>query len=133
MGSAARNSGPGGQPRGPGAGRGAARQRLLGGGLVKPDVVFFGENVPAPRVERCYAAVDALAETGGVLLVAGSSLTVMSGFRFVRRAAKAEIPVVVVNRGETRGDDLATYKLDVGCSEFLEELAGQPTAQIPSR
>lgn len=103
------------------------------GGLLKPDVVFFGENVPAPRVERCYAAVDALAESGGVLLVAGSSLTVMSGFRFVRRAAKAEIPVVVVNRGETRGDDLATHKLDVGCSEFLVELAGQLTAQMPSR
>ncbi len=94
------------------------------GGVLKPDVVFFGENVPAPRVARCYAAVDALADCGGVLLVAGSSLTVMSGFRFVRRAAKAAIPVVVVNRGETRGDELATYKLDVGCSEFLERLAG---------
>jgi NAD-dependent SIR2 family protein deacetylase len=103
------------------------------GGVLKPDVVFFGENVPAPRVERCYAAVDALADRGGVLLVAGSSLTVMSGFRFVRRAAKAEIPVVVVNRGTTRGDDLATYKLDVGCSEFLAELADQPTAPMPRR
>ena len=87
-------------------------------------MVFFGENVPAPRVARCYDAVDALAERGGALLVAGSSLTVMSGFRFVRRAAKAEIPVVVVNRGETRGDDLATYKVDAGCSEFLAQLAG---------
>lgn len=102
------------------------------GGILKPDVVFFGENVPAPRVARCYAAVDALAENGGVLLVAGSSLTVMSGLRFVRRAAKAEIPVVVVNRGVTRGDDLATYKLDAGCSEFLSLLADQ-TAQTPSR
>ena len=95
--------------------------------MLKPDVVFFGENVPAPRVARCYDAVDALAERGGALLVAGSSLTVMSGFRFVRRAAKAEIPVVVVNRGETRGDDLATYKVDVGCSEFLAQLAGSLT------
>ena len=94
------------------------------GGVLKPDVVFFGENVPPPRVERCYAAVDALADTDGALLVAGSSLTVMSGFRFVRRAAKAGTPVVIVNRGTTRGDELATYKLDVGCSEFLEELAG---------
>lgn len=93
------------------------------GGVLKPDVVFFGENVPAPRVERCYAAVDVLAENGGVLLVAGSSLTVMSGFRFVRRAARAGTPVVIVNRGATRGDDLATYKLDVGCSEFLTALA----------
>jgi NAD-dependent SIR2 family protein deacetylase len=96
------------------------------GGVLKPDVVFFGENVPAPRVERCYAAVDALG-SDGVLLVAGSSLTVMSGFRFVRRAARAGTPVVIVNRGTTRGDDLATYKLDVGCSEFLTALAGQPT------
>ncbi|GEP33844.1 NAD-dependent protein deacetylase [Nocardioides szechwanensis] len=93
------------------------------GGVLKPDVVFFGENVPAPRVERCYAAVDGLASSGGALLVAGSSLTVMSGFRFVRRAARAGVPVVIVNRGVTRGDDHATYKLDVGCSEFLSELA----------
>ena len=91
-------------------------------GVLKPDVVFFGENVPPPRVERCYAAVDGLAGTDGALLVAGSSLTVMSGFRFVRRAAKAGTPVVLVNRGPTRGDDLATYKLEVGTSEFLTEL-----------
>jgi len=93
------------------------------GGLLKPHVVFFGENVPADRVERCYAAVDALAPGRGALLVAGSSLTVMSGFRFVRRAARAGVPVVIVNRGATRGDDLATYTLDVGCSEFLTALA----------
>ena len=95
------------------------------GGVLKPDVVFFGENVPPPRVERCYAAVDALAETGGALLVAGSSLTVMSGFRFVRRAAKAGTPVVIVNRGLTRGDDLATCKVEAGCSEFLDALAAR--------
>ena len=89
--------------------------------MLKPDVVFFGENVPAPRVARCYDAVDALVERDGALLVAGSSLTVMSGLRFVRRAAKAGTPVVIVNRGETRGDELATYKIDVGCSEFLDQ------------
>ncbi|MFC6288165.1 NAD-dependent protein deacetylase [Nocardioides sp. GCM10027113] len=93
------------------------------GGTLKPDVVFFGENVPAPRVERCYAAVDALADTDGALLVAGSSLTVMSGLRFVRRAAKLGVPVVIVNRGTTRGDELAAYKVDDGCSGFLERLA----------
>ncbi|HCB03474.1 MAG TPA: Sir2 family NAD-dependent protein deacetylase [Nocardioides sp.] len=93
------------------------------GGVLKPHVVFFGENVPVDRVERCYEAVDALADTGGVLLVAGSSLTVMSGFRFVRRAAKAGTPVVIVNRGTTRGDDLATHRLAVGTSEFLTALA----------
>ena len=53
----------------------------------------------------------------------GSSLTVMSGFRFVRRAARAGVPVVIVNRGATRGDDLATVKLDAGCTEFLTALA----------
>jgi NAD-dependent SIR2 family protein deacetylase len=105
------------------------------GGILKPDVVFFGENVPKDRVARCMAAVDALAGTEslelrgerhegkGVLLVAGSSLAVMSGYRFVRRAAKAEIPVVIVNRGATRGDGEAAYKLEVGTSEFLTTLA----------
>jgi len=92
------------------------------GGALKPDVVFFGENVPLPRVARCYAAVDALAGTGGALLVAGSSLTVMSGFRFVRRASKLGVAVVIVNRGATRGDDHATYKVELGCSDFLGAL-----------
>ncbi len=91
------------------------------GGLLKPHVVFFGENVPAERVARCYAAVEALGDDG-VLLVAGSSLTVMSGLRFVKRAARAGTPVVIVNRGTTRGDDHATYTLGVGCSEFLTDL-----------
>jgi NAD-dependent SIR2 family protein deacetylase len=67
--------------------------------------------------------VDALAEVDGVLLVAGSSLTVMSGFRFVRRAARAGTPVVIVNRGATRGDELASYRLEAGTSEFLTALA----------
>ena len=95
---------------------------LACGGVLKPHVVFFGENVPAPRVEQCYAAVDALG-SDGVLLVAGSSLTVMSGLRFVKRAARNGTPVVIVNRGWTRGDELASYKLEVGCSEFLTDLA----------
>jgi len=92
------------------------------GGALKPHVVFFGENVPADRVARCYAAVEALG-TDGALLVAGSSLTVMSGLRFVKRAAQHGTPIVIVNRGATRGDPLATYLLDVGCSEFLTRLA----------
>ena len=91
------------------------------GGVLKPDVVFFGENVPADRVSRCYDAVDAVG-VDGALLVAGSSLTVMSGLRFVKRAAKAGTPVVIVNRGATRGDDLASYKLEMGTSEFLVAL-----------
>jgi len=91
------------------------------GGVLKPDVVFFGENVPPARVQRCYDAVDALT-SDDALLVVGSSLTVMSGLRFVRRAAKAGTPVVIVNRGDTRGDDLATVKVHAGCSEFLQAL-----------
>ena len=90
------------------------------GGVLKPDVVFFGESVPKERVQLCYDAV-AGAEA---LVVAGSSLAVMSGLRFVRAAHKRGIPVVIVNRGATRGDDLATIKLDVGCSEFLNDLSG---------
>ena len=94
------------------------------GGPLKPDVVFFGENVPADRVARCYAAVEALG-TSGALLVAGSSLSVMSGLLFVKRAARGGTPIVIVNRGVTRGDELASYKLEVGCSEFLAALAGR--------
>lgn len=91
------------------------------GGTLKPDFVYFGENVPKDRVERSYAMVDAAA----ALVVAGSSLTVMSGLRFVRHAAKQEKPVVIINRGTTRGDDLATIKLEAGVSEALTWLAAE--------
>lgn len=90
------------------------------GGLLKPDVVFFGESVPRPRVADCFARVDA----ADLLVVLGSSLTVMSGLRFVRHAAKRGLPVLIVNRGRTRGDDLATCKVDGGVSEFLAGLSG---------
>jgi len=103
------------------------------GGALKPDVVFFGENVPPARVERCYAAVDALPDTDGALLVAGSSLSVMSGLRFVKRAAKAGTDVVIVNRGTTRGDELATVRVEAGCSEFLAQLTSRRTdSSMPS-
>ena len=90
------------------------------GGTLKPDFVYFGENVPKDRVEKAYAMVDDAA----ALVVAGSSLTVMSGLRFVRHAAKDGKPVVIINRGETRGDDKATIKLEAGVSESLTWLAG---------
>lgn len=89
------------------------------GGPLKPDVVFFGENVPGVRVDAAYAAVD----DTDALLVAGSSLTVMSGLRFVKRAAVRHLPIVVVNRGATRGDDLATLQLDADCSRALGAIA----------
>jgi NAD-dependent SIR2 family protein deacetylase len=81
-------------------------------GLLKPDVVFFGENVPRERFER---ACEALAGADA-LLVAGSSLMVYSGFRFVRLAHESGLPIAIVNRGRTRGDELADIKIegDVG-------------------
>jgi NAD-dependent SIR2 family protein deacetylase len=81
-------------------------------------VVFFGESVPKDRVERAYALVD----SAEMLVVLGSSLTVMSGLRFVRHNAKLGRPVVIINRGPTRADDLATVKIDGGCSETLAAL-----------
>ena len=87
-------------------------------GRLKPDVVFFGESVPKARVEAAYALV----EHADVLVVLGSSLTVMSGLRFVRHQARLQQPVVIINRGHTRGDDLATVKIDSGCSETLSEI-----------
>jgi NAD-dependent SIR2 family protein deacetylase len=85
------------------------------GGVLKPDVVFFGENVPKDRVERCRRAV---AESDA-LLVVGSSLMVFSGFRFAREASAAGKPVVIVNRGKTRADRIATIKLAGECGELL--------------
>ena len=99
------------------------------GGVLKPDVVFFGENVPKDRVQRSYDAV----ESADALLVAGSSLAVLSGLRFVRHASKLGMPVVIVNRGTTRGDDLATHKVDTGCADFLTALAEEATGQETSR
>ncbi len=89
------------------------------GGVLKPDIVYFGELVPRERVERAMALVDA----ADALLVAGSSLTVQSGLRFVRRAAAAGKPIVVVNRGATRGDRHAAVTLNAGTSETLRDLA----------
>jgi NAD-dependent SIR2 family protein deacetylase len=92
---------------------------LTCGGVLKPAVVYFGENVPKPRVQQCYDLVDEAGDRGSALLVLGSSLTVMSGLRFVRHAAKRSMPVVIVNRGATRGDSLATATLHHGTSDFL--------------
>jgi NAD-dependent SIR2 family protein deacetylase len=86
--------------------------------LIKPDVVFFGENVPRPRVDACYALVEGARS----VLVLGSSLTVMSGLRFVRRAAALGIPVAIVNQGETRGDPLADLKVEAPLGEVLTAL-----------
>jgi NAD-dependent SIR2 family protein deacetylase len=86
--------------------------------LLKPDVVFFGENVPRERVNACYRLVDAARS----LLVLGSSLQVMSGLRFVRRAAANGVPIAIINQGPTRGDDFATFKLDAPLGATLRAL-----------
>ena len=88
------------------------------GGLLKPDVVFFGETVPLERVQHCFALV----EGARALLVLGSSLTVMSGYRFVLRAAKHGIPVAIVNCGATRGDDKAAVTVDAPLGVVLPAL-----------
>ena len=91
------------------------------GGVLKPDVVFFGGTVPRATVDRCYQLVgDAEA-----LLVLGSSLAVMSGLRFVRHAAKAGKPVLIINRGETRGDPYTTTRVDRPLGPALTELAAR--------
>ena len=90
-------------------------------GMLKPDVVFFGETVPADRVRRSYALV----EQAAALLVLGSSLTVMSGRRFVLRAAKLGIPVAIVNQGATRGDPYAAVTVDAPLGQVLPELLGR--------
>jgi NAD-dependent SIR2 family protein deacetylase len=95
-----------------------------GSDMLKPDVVFFGENVPRERVDRCYALV----EDAATLLVVGSSLTVMSGLRFVHRAERKGIPVAIVNRGTTRGDPSATVRIDGALGEQLPRLLPDPPA-----
>jgi NAD-dependent SIR2 family protein deacetylase len=89
-----------------------------GGGPLKPDVVFFGENVPRDRVERCFELV----ESARVMLVLGSSLTVLSGFRFVRHAARNGVRVAIVNQGTTRGDPLADVRVDGPLGTVLPRL-----------
>ena len=91
------------------------------GGMLKPDVVFFGESVPKARVT---ASFDALAQADAVL-VAGSSLMVYSGFRFVEAAAKAGKPIAAINLGRTRADDLFTLKIAQPVGETLAALAAQ--------
>lgn len=84
-------------------------------GVLKPDIVYFGENVPAHRVQEANALVDG----SDLVVVVGSSLTVRSGYRFVRRAVTTGTPVAVINRGRTRAHDEATLTIDGDCVEVL--------------
>lgn len=92
-----------------------------GADALKPDVVFFGESVPKPRVERCFGLVD---DARG-LLVLGSSLAVFSGYRFVRHAAARGLPVAIVTRGTTRGHGDATLTLDAGLGHAVPALVAR--------
>ena len=93
-------------------------------GILKPTVIFFGENVPRERVSQAMASV----EESELLLVLGSSLHVWSGYRFALRARELGRPIVIVNQGETRADDMALLKLDRNCGEFLEEFVARQRA-----
>ena len=85
------------------------------GCMLKPDVVFFGENVPRERVEKAWAHLAA----SDAMLVVGSSLMVYSGFRFAREAARSGKPIAAINRGRTRADDLFALKVEGDCAEVL--------------
>jgi len=92
---------------------------LACGGVLKPDVVFFGDSVPREKVEHSFALLDA----SDALLVVGSSLAVFSGYRFVLRASERGLPIALVNLGESRGDSHAAIRLDARAGEVLPELA----------
>ena len=93
------------------------------GGLLKPDVVFFGENVPRERVEAAGAAL----RRADAMLVVGSSLMVYSGFRFARMAREMGLPLAILTHGVTRADDIATLKVDADCEATLAD-AARPAA-----
>ena len=95
------------------------------GCMLKPDVVFFGENVPRARVD---AAMAGLAQADGMLVV-GSSLMVYSGLRFVHAAVRAQIPVAAVNLGRTRADDLLRFRMAAPCGDALRFLLA---ADVPA-
>ena len=89
------------------------------GGILKPDIVYFGEFVPLEK----FAEAMAMVQSADVLLIAGSSLVVNSGIRLLEAAVRRKLPVIIVNRGETKGDGRATIKLDAGASETLSAVA----------
>ncbi|QAY74012.1 NAD-dependent protein deacetylase [Agromyces protaetiae] len=93
------------------------------GGILKPDVVFFGEFVPAETYNRAASIVG----SSDALLVAGSSLVVNSGMRLIELARRRKSPIVVVNRGLTKGDSRAAVKIDAGATETLSALAAELT------
>jgi NAD-dependent SIR2 family protein deacetylase len=96
------------------------------GGPLKPDVVYFGESVPPARVTDSYAMVDSASS----LLVLGSSLHVYSGRRFVTHAHKLGLPIIIVNQGETKADELATVRINAALGEALTALTDICSARV---
>jgi NAD-dependent SIR2 family protein deacetylase len=96
------------------------------GGTLKPDVVFFGEYIPVEK----FREAEQLVHTSDALVVAGSSLVVNSGIRLVERARRKRLPVVIVNRGETRADQRATVKVDGSTTDVLRAFAERLPAQL---
>jgi NAD-dependent SIR2 family protein deacetylase len=90
------------------------------GGVVKPDVVMFGESVPSERVDEATSAID----RAHALLVVGSSLMLFSGFRFARQAREQCKPIAIINHGRTRADDIAELKVEADCGEALSSALG---------
>jgi len=95
------------------------------GGILKPDVVFFGENVPRARVDTAWAHLG----RADAMLVVGSSLMVYSGYRFVLEASRRNLPIASINLGVTRADDLLTLKIERSCAEALAPYASDPAME----
>jgi len=91
------------------------------GGMLKPDVVFFGEFVPVQK----FAEASSLLQAADAVLVAGSSLAVNSAIRLLEQAHRRRLPIVIINRGATKGDARASVKIDFGASQTLEALANR--------
>src|SRR5690349_16371134 len=91
------------------------------GGLLKPDVVFFGESVPRDRVQLAFSALTC----SDAMLIVGSSLMVFSGYRFARAMAEAGKPIAAVNLGKTRADDLFALKVTARCADAFRFLLDQ--------
>jgi NAD-dependent SIR2 family protein deacetylase len=100
---------------------------LTCGGVLKPDVVFFGDNVPRDRVDAAFALLD----EADALLIVGTSLAVFSGYRFVLRAAERALRIALVNQGESRGTELAHVHVDAPASAVLTQLVGSLIARQP--
>jgi NAD-dependent SIR2 family protein deacetylase len=94
--------------------------------MLKPDVVFFGEYIPAGK----FREAEQLVQGSEALVIAGSSLVVNSGIRLLERARRRRLPVVIVNRGETRADARASVKIDAGTSQVLRALADALPARL---